>query len=130
MYRGSSSLADYCTTFQVRFETAAEKAGLQLNNVGKAHLFLKHAGLTQKFIDDIYFKINGDRTQFQEVFNIVQKTAKQHQNHPDDTFGHILLTEAQQSDTYYGTDDTSSYDDDCDSYDGYNNVEYFTDING
>ena len=93
MYRGSSSLADYCTAFLVRLETAAEKAGLLINNVGKTHLFLKHAGLTTKFIDDIYLKINGDREQFQEVYNIVQRTAKQHQNNPDEAFGHILLTE-------------------------------------
>ena len=43
LYRGSSSLADYCTAFQIRFETAEQLTGLQLNNVGKTHLFLKHA---------------------------------------------------------------------------------------
>ena len=62
LYKGSSPLADYCTAFRMQYETAEEKAGLQINEMPKAHLFLTHAGLTQQLIDDIMLKVNGDRS--------------------------------------------------------------------
>ena len=62
----------------VRLETVQEKAGLDINPVAKTHLFLKHAGLANKFIDDIYLKVDGKREQFEEIFHIVVRTAKQH----------------------------------------------------
>ena len=71
LYRGSLSVAECCTGFQIRFETAEQLAGLQLNNVGKTHLSLKHAGLSQKFIDGVYLKVDGDRNRFNEVYQIV-----------------------------------------------------------
>ena len=59
LYRGSAPLAEYCTAFRLRYEAAEEKAGLEINEVCKTHLFLTHACLTQKFIDDIMLKVNG-----------------------------------------------------------------------
>jgi hypothetical protein len=79
LYRGNASLMDYCTAFKVRLEAAVEKAGLVINNVGQTHKFLKHAGLTEKFTDDIMLKVDNDRTRFPEIFAIVQRTAKHHQ---------------------------------------------------
>ena len=54
LYRGSAPLADYCTALRLRYEAAEEKAGLEINEVCKTHLFLTHAGLTQKFICLLY----------------------------------------------------------------------------
>jgi hypothetical protein len=124
LYRGSSSLSDYCTAFLVRLETAGAKAGLEVNDVCKTHLFMTHAGLTNKFIDDIYLKIDGDRTRFHEVYAIVQRTAKQHQQNPDEAHGHILLTQQQQIDVYYGNYHDEDEEEDEDEYP---QVEYFTD---
>ena len=59
--RGSGPLAENCTAFRLRYEAAEEKARLEINGVCKTHLFLTHAGLTLKFIDDIMLKVNGDR---------------------------------------------------------------------
>ena len=113
LYRGSGPLAEYCTAFRLRYEAAEEKAGLEINEVCKTHLFLTHAGLTQKFIDDIMLKVNGDRTQFQTIYNHVHRSGKQYQSHPDEYAGHMLYTEQE---------------DDEDDY--YNHIEYFTDFNG
>ena len=68
LYRGNASLMDYCTAFKMRLEAAQEKAGLVINHVGQTHKFLKHAGLTEKFIDDIMLKVDGNRTRFEEIF--------------------------------------------------------------
>jgi hypothetical protein len=113
LYRGNASLMDYCTAFKIRLEAAQEQAGLVINHVGQTHKFLKHAGLTEKFIDDIMLKVDGNRSRFEEIFQIVQRTAKHQQQHPDETKGHILLV-----DTDYGTAEE------------YPSVEYLTDING
>ena len=40
LWRGNGNLADYCTAFKIRYETAEEKAGLSINSVGLTHLFL------------------------------------------------------------------------------------------
>ena len=37
------------------------------------------------------FKGDGGRSQFREIFNIVQRTGKQHQSHLDAEYGHRLL---------------------------------------
>ena len=60
LYRGNGALLDYGTAFKIRYEAAEEKTGLVLNEVGKTHLFLEHAGLNPKFVDDIMLKVDGD----------------------------------------------------------------------
>ena len=114
LYRGSSSLADYCSAFRVRYEQAEEKAGLQINEVAKSHLFLTHAGLTQKFIDDIMLKVNGDRNEFVQIYAHAQRSGKQYQTHPDEAHGHILFNEHLEED----------------EEEDFNHIEYFTDLNG
>ena len=98
LWRGNGSLADYCTAFRMRYETAEEKAGLNMNPVGLSHLFLTHANLHPKFIDDIYLKVDGDRTSFGRIYNIVMRTAKQHMQHPDESEGNLLMVDAENPD--------------------------------
>ena len=45
--RGGGSLMDYITAFKIRYETAEEKAGLQVNDICNTHRFLKGAGLAK-----------------------------------------------------------------------------------
>ena len=78
LWRGNGSLADYCTAFKLRYETAEEKAGLSINAVGLTHVLLSHVGLHPKSIDDIYLKVDGDRSLFGRIFNLLMRTAKQH----------------------------------------------------
>ena len=97
----------------MRLEVAQEKANLVINHVGQTHKFLKHAGLADEFIDDIMLKVDGDRSRFPEIFAIVQRTAKYHQQHPDETKGHILMVAAE-----------------LDSAEDHEHIDYLTDING
>ena len=111
LYRGNSSLMDYCIAFKTRFEAAGEKAKLTMNNVGKTHLFIDHAGLSDKFIDDIMLKVDGDREKFDEIYTIVTRVARKHTNNPsDETHGHLLYVEDEE--------ETGPM------------IEYYTDYNG
>ena len=92
LHRMNGALHDYCTAFRLRYETAQEQAGLGINDVAKTHLFLKNAGITNKYYDEIMMKVDFDRTRFETIANMVAQMGKHHQTHPDDTQGHILLT--------------------------------------
>ena len=92
LHRYNRPLVDFCTAFRIRYETAQDKGGLEINPVGKTHLFLTKAGLSGKFIDDIMLKVDGDRTQFQKIYEIILRTAKQHTNVPDEDLRHLLFT--------------------------------------
>ena len=58
-------------------------------------------------------KVDGDRFQFNLIYNHVQRSGKQYQNHSDDTQGHMLLVE------YNDTE-----------YEGVSNIEYLVDCSG
>ena len=57
-------------------EEAAEKAGLDINNVAKTHLFLKHSGLPDRRVEDLRLKVNGDLNRFDDIVSLVQRFAK------------------------------------------------------
>ena len=58
--RGGGQLMDYITAFKLRHDTAEEKAGLQINNVGLTHRFLHGAGLNKNFVSEVMLKIDHD----------------------------------------------------------------------
>ena len=93
LHRMNGALYDYCTAFRIRYETAQDQAGLQINDVCKTHLFLKNAGITNKYYDEIMMKVDFDRSRFEHICNMVSQMGKHHQTFPDDNQGHILLTQ-------------------------------------
>jgi len=115
--RGSGNLVDYCIAFKNRYDAAQYKANLQINDVGLTHMFLHKAGLSQKFIDDILLKVDGDRSRYNDIYSHIFKVAKAHQQYPDEAAGHILLVDESQD--YYDDDEQQ-----------YSNVEYLTDAQG
>ena len=88
----NGALHDYCTAFRLRKETAQKQAGLAINDVAKTHLFLKSAGITNKYYDEILMKVDFDRSKFETICNMVSQMGKHHQTHLDENQGHILLT--------------------------------------
>ena len=60
LHRANTALHDYCTAFRIRYEAAQDQAGLQINEVCKTHLFLKNAGITNKYYDEIMMKVDFD----------------------------------------------------------------------
>ena len=116
LHRMNGSLHDYCTAFRIRYETAQEQAGLQINDVAKTHLFLKNAGITQKYYDELMMKVNFDRTNFVAIHNLVSQMGRHHQTYPEENHGHLL----------YMSPDTDEEDDWYDE----DPIEYFTDCAG
>ena len=64
IHRGNNTLHDYCTAFRLRYEAAQDQAGLFINEVCMTHLFLKNAGITNKYYDEILMKVDFDRSNF------------------------------------------------------------------
>ena len=79
--------------------------------------YFSHAGLQQRYIDDILLKVNGDRSQFQQIFGHVSRSGKQYMSHTDETQGHILYHEPDEEET-----ERSLY--------GISNIEYYVDCAG
>lgn len=61
------TLAEYAMEFDVRYDEAHDRAGLQLNDVGKFYIWFKHSGLSPKTVDDIKLQVGGDYTRFQDA---------------------------------------------------------------
>ena len=78
----------------MRYETAQEQAGLEIGAIGLTRLFLVGAGLAMRFIDDVRLKVDGDRTKFQAIHEIVGKAAESHINHPEEASRHLLYVTA------------------------------------
>ena len=62
--------------FRERYSEAAEKAGLNISNVGLTHMLFKWSGLPSRRVSDIKLHINGDLEQFQTVFSMLTRIAK------------------------------------------------------
>ena len=60
------------------------------------HLFLKNAGITNKYYDEILMKVDFDRTQFNRIAEMVSQMGKHHQTFPDDDHKHLLCQFAIQ----------------------------------
>ena len=74
--RDQNSLSFYCTEYRMLLEEATEKAGLDINNVAKTHIFLKHSGLPERKLEDIRLRVGGDLQRFDEIITLVQRFAK------------------------------------------------------
>ena len=65
--RGKLSLQEFSVEFDVRFDEASDRAGLQMNEVARFFLFFKGSGLSSKQVDDIKLQVAGDYTRFAEA---------------------------------------------------------------
>lgn len=65
--RGKMSLPEYAAEFDNRMDEAADRAGLQVNDVGRFYLFFKNSGLSNRDIDSIKLQVNGDYTRYQDA---------------------------------------------------------------
>ena len=118
--RGHSDLITYCTEFSLFYEEAEEKAGLTLNDVAKAHLFLKYSGLSDRRIDDIRMRFAHNLADFTGIYALALRTAKfeghSHRNYYDEwwdddgTDGWGEDAGAYYNEGYYDDDGNWAYD--------------------
>ena len=100
--RGKLSLSEYSVEFDSRYDDAHDRAGLQLNDVGKFFLWLKISGLPSKTVDDIKLQVAGDYTRFNDARALALRI-NPNRREPDDA--EILCEENDESygdyDAYY-----------------------------
>ena len=60
LHRGHLPMNDFLTMFRLTFDEAADRGGLQLNNMGKSFLLLQMSGLTERMRTDLRMQIQGD----------------------------------------------------------------------
>ncbi|CAE7567004.1 unnamed protein product, partial [Symbiodinium pilosum] len=60
-------LQEFAAEWDLRYEDAKLKAGLDMNTVAKSYLWLKQSGLTQKHQDDLRLQVHGDLSRFNEL---------------------------------------------------------------
>ena len=60
-------LQEFAAEWDLRYEDAKLKAGLDMNPVAKSYLWLKQSGLTQKHQDDLRLQVHGDLSRFNDL---------------------------------------------------------------
>ena len=79
--RGKMSLQEYAVEFDQRMQEAAEKAGLEMNDVAHFYLFFKNAGLPAKFVEDVKMQVQGDLRRYQEARTLALRLSSKHLEH-------------------------------------------------
>ena len=65
--RNRLSLQEYAAEWELRYEEAQLRAGLEINDVAKTYLFFRNSGLHTRFVQDVSLQIQGDLSRFQEA---------------------------------------------------------------
>ena len=74
--RHNLSLQEYLNEFTLRYDDAETKTNLQINEIGKTHLLLRHSELSSKIIDDIKLKMNGDLSRYTEMSQLLHRLSR------------------------------------------------------
>ena len=113
------SLAEYAVEFDSRYEEASERAGLQLNDVGKFYLFFRGSSLPSKTIDDLKLQVGGDYTRYQDARSLALRLNPNVQSaHDSDIFYEEHYIGDDEYGNYYADEDAwwygygDGYDDD------------------
>ena len=74
--RNNLSLQEYVNEFVVRYDDAEATAGLQINNIGLAHLLLRGSILGEKAKDDLKLRLDGDMSRYEDLRTLLQRMAR------------------------------------------------------
>eukprot|EP00435_Cladocopium_sp_Y103_P056006 s391_g18.t1 len=131
------TLAEYSVEFDVRYDEAHDRAGLQLNDVGKFYIWFKHSGLAPKTVDDIKLQVGGDYTRFQDARSLALRMSPNHPSSEADIFYEDWADDIHYDGDYDddawwygygGYEDDETYWDDYDQYyDDYEDGHYYWD---
>ncbi|OLQ14518.1 hypothetical protein AK812_SmicGene1358 [Symbiodinium microadriaticum] len=68
-------LQEFAAEWELRFEDARARAGLEMNNVAKTYMWMKQACIPQRHQDDLKLQIHGDLSRFNEVRQLALRLA-------------------------------------------------------
>ena len=99
-------MLNFLARFRLNYSVAKESAGLVINDVGKSHLLLKWAQLSDKRYDDIKLKVDGDFTRFEEIYALLSRMAKgEASGHASHSHSHNLQYPTYHTSEHYPDDD-------------------------
>ena len=71
----SMGLQEFAAEWELRFEDARTRAGLEMNNVAKTYMWMKQACIPQKHQDDLKLQVHGDLSRFNEIRQLALRLA-------------------------------------------------------
>ena len=86
-------LQEFAAEWDLRYEEARSKAGLDMNAVAKSYLWLKQSGLSQKHQDDLRLQVHGDLSRFNEIRGLAVRLS--HRVDKAGNTGDVLYDEAE-----------------------------------
>ena len=95
--RGKLSLQEFTAEWELRYEEAQMRAGLDINDVAKTYLYFKQSGLPSKFIEDVKLQIQGDMSRFAEARHLALRLSSRSDH---GTLSHDLYAEVPEYDHY------------------------------
>ena len=95
--RGKLSLQEFTAEWELRYEEAQMRAGLDINDVAKTYLYFKQSGLPSKFIEDVKLQIQGDMSRFAEARRLALRLSSRSDH---GTLSHDLYAEVPEYDHY------------------------------
>ena len=66
-------LYEYTTEFESRYDEARDKAGLEISDVGKSYFCIKSSAVTERHVDDLKTKIDGELSRRQDLRSLAIK---------------------------------------------------------
>ena len=95
-------LQEFAAEWDLRYEDARSKAGLEMNSVAMSYLWLKQAGLSQKHQDDLRLQVKGDLSKFNEIRGLAVRLS------------HRMDLQSNTGDVFYEDNLGAHYDQDHD----------------
>ena len=134
-------LQEIAAEWDLRYEDAKLKAGLDMNTVAKSYLWLTQSGLTQKHQDDLRLQVHGDLSRFNELralaIRLSHRAADRSSGSGDVFYEEDKSDEHAEMDDWFGWTDWDDdgywteawwYDNDWEDYgDGYNDHSWYED---
>ena len=107
------SLQEYSADWELRYEEAKLKSGLDLGQVAKSYLWMKQSGLPQKHQDDLRLQVQGDMSRFHEIRALAVRLS--HRVDKVTTSGDVFYGEYENDDyedgdDWYGWTEAEDYD--------------------
>ena len=99
------SFQEYAVEWDMRLEEAADRAGLQINEVAKFYLFFKSSSLPAKMIDDLKMQIGGNLNRFADARSLALRLSDKNDAQSD-----VFYNEDYYQEPMYADEDWYSQD--------------------
>ena len=90
-------LQEFTAEWDLRYEDARSKAGLDINAVAKSYMWLRQAGLPQRHQDDLRLQVHGDLSRFNDLRTLAVRLS--HRVDKGNSTGDVFYEQDKHDDT-------------------------------